>query len=172
MRRYEVPRVAFINKLDCMGADPWKVLSQGGSSFKVVDCILCLKAYHEWKLAGEIGIWRYGGIVKISSSHRGLPSSLFSGASADESSDKSDMIHQLLDVLHLLAEVFLKAFKVTNFLSSFDQFGVKLLKTLLIECADAGEFSLNDKLIDLVLEQAVKEFSALLVNRKNQALFT
>ncbi|XP_028548359.1 elongation factor G-1, mitochondrial-like, partial [Dendrobium catenatum] len=28
MRRYEVPRVAFINKLDCMGADPWKVLSQ------------------------------------------------------------------------------------------------------------------------------------------------
>uniref|UniRef100_A0A7N0ZTQ2 Elongation factor G, mitochondrial n=1 Tax=Kalanchoe fedtschenkoi TaxID=63787 RepID=A0A7N0ZTQ2_KALFE len=28
MRRYEVPRVAFINKLDRMGADPWKVLSQ------------------------------------------------------------------------------------------------------------------------------------------------
>ncbi|KAL0922653.1 hypothetical protein M5K25_006655 [Dendrobium thyrsiflorum] len=151
-------------------------LEKGGSSFKVVDCILCLKAYHEWKLAGEIGIWRYGGIVKISSSHRGFPSSLFSGASADESSDKSDMIHdhQLLDVLHLLAEVFLKDFKVTNFLSSFDQFGVRLLETLLIECADAGEFSLNDTvdwqhvLIDMVLEQAVKEFSALLVTRKNQ----
>lgn len=28
MRRYEVPRVAFINKLDRMGADPWKVLDQ------------------------------------------------------------------------------------------------------------------------------------------------
>lgn len=28
MRRYEVPRLAFINKLDRMGADPWKVLSQ------------------------------------------------------------------------------------------------------------------------------------------------
>lgn len=28
MRRYDVPRVAFINKLDRMGADPWKVLSQ------------------------------------------------------------------------------------------------------------------------------------------------
>ena len=28
MRRYEVPRVAFINKLDRMGADPWKVLNQ------------------------------------------------------------------------------------------------------------------------------------------------
>lgn len=28
MRRYEVPRLGFINKLDRMGADPWKVLNQ------------------------------------------------------------------------------------------------------------------------------------------------
>lgn len=28
MRRYEVPRLAFINKLDRMGADPWKVINQ------------------------------------------------------------------------------------------------------------------------------------------------
>lgn len=28
MKRYEVPRIAFINKLDRMGADPWKVLNQ------------------------------------------------------------------------------------------------------------------------------------------------
>lgn len=28
MRRYEVPRLAFINKLDRMGADPWRVLNQ------------------------------------------------------------------------------------------------------------------------------------------------
>ena len=28
MRRYEVPRLAFINKLDRAGADPWKVLQQ------------------------------------------------------------------------------------------------------------------------------------------------
>ena len=25
MRRYQVPRIAFINKLDRMGANPWKV---------------------------------------------------------------------------------------------------------------------------------------------------
>lgn len=28
MRRYNVPRVAFINKLDRSGADPWKVIDQ------------------------------------------------------------------------------------------------------------------------------------------------
>ncbi|CAI0449262.1 unnamed protein product [Linum tenue] len=34
MRRYEVPRVAFINKLDRMGADPWKVLSQARAKLR------------------------------------------------------------------------------------------------------------------------------------------
>ncbi|GFZ00668.1 translation elongation factor EFG/EF2 protein [Actinidia rufa] len=34
MRRYDVPRVAFINKLDRMGADPWKVLNQARSKLR------------------------------------------------------------------------------------------------------------------------------------------
>lgn len=34
MTRYEVPRLAFINKLDRMGADPWKVLNQARSKLQ------------------------------------------------------------------------------------------------------------------------------------------
>ncbi|KAI5647425.1 hypothetical protein M9H77_33430 [Catharanthus roseus] len=34
MRRYEVPRLAFINKLDRMGADPWKVLDQARTKLR------------------------------------------------------------------------------------------------------------------------------------------
>ncbi|KAG6780918.1 hypothetical protein POTOM_013797 [Populus tomentosa] len=34
MGRYEVPRLAFINKLDRMGADPWKVLNQARSKLR------------------------------------------------------------------------------------------------------------------------------------------
>ncbi|KAK9910938.1 hypothetical protein M0R45_034872 [Rubus argutus] len=34
MKRYEVPRIAFINKLDRMGADPWKVLNQARSKLR------------------------------------------------------------------------------------------------------------------------------------------
>ncbi|GAU20042.1 hypothetical protein TSUD_381330 [Trifolium subterraneum] len=34
MRRYEVPRIAFINKLDRMGADPWKVINQARSKLR------------------------------------------------------------------------------------------------------------------------------------------
>ncbi|XP_050910056.1 elongation factor G-1, mitochondrial-like [Lathyrus oleraceus] len=34
MRRYEVPRLAFINKLDRMRADPWKVMNQARSKLR------------------------------------------------------------------------------------------------------------------------------------------
>lgn len=34
MKRYEIPRVAFINKLDRMGADPWKVLNQARAKLR------------------------------------------------------------------------------------------------------------------------------------------
>ncbi|CAN6704041.1 unnamed protein product [Malus baccata var. baccata] len=34
MKRYEVPRIAFINKLDRMGADPWKVLNQARAKLR------------------------------------------------------------------------------------------------------------------------------------------
>jgi elongation factor G len=40
MRRYEVPRLAFINKCDRMGADPWKVLNQVNSNSTCLFCIL------------------------------------------------------------------------------------------------------------------------------------
>ncbi|KAJ0113394.1 hypothetical protein Patl1_00160 [Pistacia atlantica] len=70
MRRYEVPRLAFINKLDRMGADPWKVLSQARSKLRhhcaavqvpmgleedfegLVDLVQ-LKAYHFQGSSGE-----------------------------------------------------------------------------------------------------------------------
>ena len=35
MRRYDVPRVVFINKLDRVGANPWKVLAQAREKLKL-----------------------------------------------------------------------------------------------------------------------------------------
>lgn len=35
-----------------------------GSSAKVVDSVLALKAYHDWRLSGGSGLWKYGGSVK------------------------------------------------------------------------------------------------------------
>lgn len=39
-------------------------LEKGGSSAKVVNCILALKAYSDWKQTGGNGFWKYGGNLK------------------------------------------------------------------------------------------------------------
>lgn len=44
MRRYDVPRLAFINKLDRMGADPWKVLGQ----------VCCIDFYGKWYMDDRV----------------------------------------------------------------------------------------------------------------------
>lgn len=39
-------------------------LEKGGSSAKVVNCILALKSYSDWKQTGGNGFWKYGGNLK------------------------------------------------------------------------------------------------------------
>ncbi|XWS31769.1 hypothetical protein CRYUN_Cryun23aG0104600 [Craigia yunnanensis] len=39
-------------------------LEQGGKSARVVNCVLALKSYNEWKLIGGNGVWKFGGNVK------------------------------------------------------------------------------------------------------------
>ncbi|KAG9134050.1 hypothetical protein Leryth_004736 [Lithospermum erythrorhizon] len=42
-------------------------LEQGGKSSRIVNCVLALKSYSEWKQKGEIGVWKFGGNPKPSS---------------------------------------------------------------------------------------------------------
>ncbi|XP_074573949.1 kinesin-like protein KIN-14F [Curcuma longa] len=148
-------------------------LEKGGSSAKVVDCILCLQGYHEWKLAGGIGVWRYGGTVKITNMSRGLPSSLLSGSS-DKSLDDYNLQNnqQLSEFLHSTTEATLEDSRATDALDIiFNQFGAQLLKAVFSESSDAEEFPVKEKVgkfIDLVLEQAVKEFYIHLISHKNK----
>ena len=43
MKRYKVPRIAFINKMDRMGSDPWKIVGQAQISqeFALYSGFLC-----------------------------------------------------------------------------------------------------------------------------------
>ncbi|KAG5235953.1 kinesin motor family protein [Salix suchowensis] len=146
-------------------------LEKGGSSSKVVDCILCLKGYYEWKQAGGIGVWRYGGLVKIESFQKGSPSSLVGSESADESVDESESSQheQVLEFLHLSSEVSIEETKTANALAFlFDHFGLRLLQAYLQEINGVEELPLNGMVIDSLLRKAVKDFSALLVSQGTQ----
>lgn len=113
--------------------------AQEGSSSKVVDCILCLKGYYQWKLSGAVGVWRYGGTVKITSLPRGYPSSTNSSENDDEYLDE-----YLDDFVHLSSEVSFEESRAVNTLAFlFDRFGLKLLQAYLREAIRTEELPLN-----------------------------
>lgn len=119
---------------------------QGGSSNKVVDCILCLKGYYEWKLSGGVGVWRYGGTVRITSLPKRSPSSIVGSESADESLDESEssQYEQLLEFLHLSEEFLNEETKTANALAFlFDHFGLRLLQAYLRETDGIEDLPLN-----------------------------
>ncbi|KAL2507619.1 P-loop nucleoside triphosphate hydrolase superfamily protein with CH (Calponin-like proteiny) domain [Forsythia ovata] len=43
-------------------------LEQGGKSSRIVNCVLALKSYSEYKQAGGNGVWKFGGNVKTTAS--------------------------------------------------------------------------------------------------------
>ncbi|GFZ12695.1 kinesin-like protein 1 [Actinidia rufa] len=111
-------------------------LEKGGSSSKLVDCILCLKGYCEWKQAGGIGVWRYGGTIRITSFPKGSPSLLVGSESVDESVDESEssQYDQLLEFLHLSSDIAVEESKAANALTFlFDSFGLGLLQSYLTD---------------------------------------
>ncbi|XP_039061143.1 kinesin-like protein KIN-14F [Hibiscus syriacus] len=146
-------------------------VEKGGSMNKIVDCILCLKGYYEWKQAGGIGVWRYGGTAKITAFPKGLPRSLIGSETADGSLDgsESSQYEQLLEFFHLSNEVTIEESKTVNALAFlFDCFGLCLLQAYLRESNGIDEFPLNTTLIDALIRKIVKDFSALLVYQGTQ----
>ncbi|XP_047340981.1 kinesin-like protein KIN-14F [Impatiens glandulifera] len=143
-------------------------LEKGGSSSKVVDCILCLKGYYEWKQAGGTGVWRYGGTVRIVSFPKGSPSAFVGSESTDESVDESEssQYEQLLEFLHLSDEVAAEESNAANALNIlFDGFALGILKAYLSETNGFEDVPLNSMVIDAILRKIVKDLSAQIVSQ-------
>ncbi|KAL4311334.1 hypothetical protein GQ457_01G007380 [Hibiscus cannabinus] len=146
-------------------------MEKGGSINKVVDCILCLKGYHEWKKAGGVGVWRYGGTVKIASSTNDLPHALSVSATerpADETGEELELskYEQLRDFIQLSNEASIEESKTANALTFlFDRFGLWILEAYLTDGNIDEKFPLNAMVIDSFLSKVVNDFSTLLVSQ-------
>ncbi|XP_010514796.1 PREDICTED: kinesin-like protein KIN-14F [Camelina sativa] len=155
-------------------------LEKGGSSNKVVDCILCLKGFYEWKQAGGVGVWRYGGTVRIvsfnpkGSSPRQQYGVGSESTTTDESvsldeSESSSQYDQLLDFLHLSNEISTEESETAISLSFlFDHFALQLLQAYIKESDGSNDLPLNEMVIDSLLNKVVKDFSAILVSQGTQ----
>ncbi|GER52710.1 kinesin motor family protein [Striga asiatica] len=145
-------------------------LEKGGSSGKVVECILCLKGYYEWKQSGGRGVWRYGGTVRITSSGKDSPPSLVSSESVDESVDDSEssQYDQLMEFLHLSTDTLEESSAANVLTFMFDYFSLGLLQSYMTETNGFDERPINSTVIDTVLKKVAKEFSELLVSQGRQ----
>jgi len=92
---------------------------QGGKSARVVNCILALKSYNEWKQSGGIGTWKYGGNLKPSSCGGGKlfmrknSEPFMSSFSRMSSGDPSSFDEQFRDLSEAVSELF--CFLVSRF---------------------------------------------------------
>lgn len=59
----------FLDAIQEMGIPTfeWSDLEQGGKTSRIVNCVLAMKAYNEWKQGGGNGIFKFGGNSKSSS---------------------------------------------------------------------------------------------------------
>ncbi|XP_051135098.1 kinesin-like protein KIN-14F isoform X2 [Andrographis paniculata] len=145
-------------------------VEKGGSSSKVVDCILCLKGYYEWKQSGGVGVWKYGGTVRITSQPKDLPSSVVSSESADESLDDSEssQYDPLMEFFHLYTNS-LEDSRAANILTfMFDYYSIGLLQAYVTETNAFEDIPLNSMVTDIVIRKVVKDFSELLDSQGNQ----
>ncbi|PIA58345.1 hypothetical protein AQUCO_00500341v1, partial [Aquilegia coerulea] len=144
-------------------------IEKGGSSIKVVDCILCLKGYYEWKQAGGIGTWRYGGTVKITALPKDSASSITCATVEDDLFDLFPHDQQFLQYLKLSTEASVEKDKAHNALAFlFDRFGLGLLQSYLTHLNGTVDAPLNAMLIDTLLKKVVKDFKGMLFSHSNQ----
>ncbi|KAL3843513.1 hypothetical protein ACJIZ3_000916 [Penstemon smallii] len=60
----------FLDALEQLGVPAFEAsdLEQGGKSSRIVNCILALRSYNDWKEGGGNGVWKFGGSSKPPSS--------------------------------------------------------------------------------------------------------
>ncbi|KAD3338160.1 hypothetical protein E3N88_33681 [Mikania micrantha] len=64
----------FLVAVEQMGLPTFEAsdLEQGGKSSRIVNCVLALKSYNEWKQAGGHGTWKFGGTVKPATPNKNI----------------------------------------------------------------------------------------------------
>ncbi|WFD26328.1 Elongation factor G, mitochondrial [Malassezia nana] len=110
MRRYSVPRLSFINKMDRAGANPWRVIDQIRSKLRMPAAAVQVPIGAEDQFAGVVDLVRWkavynegtkGNLVRESDE---IPAEVLELAKAK----RQELIEQLSDVDNDMAEIFIE----------------------------------------------------------------
>lgn len=116
MRRYNVPRISFINKMDRAGANPWRVIDQLRNKLKIPAAAVQIPIGAEDDFKGVIDLVRWKAVrnegekgLNIVESDE-IPAELLELAKAK----RNELIEQVADVDDQLADIFLAEEEITN----------------------------------------------------------
>lgn len=116
MRRYNVPRVSFINKMDRAGANPWRVIDQVRSKLKMPAAAVQVPIGAEDAFEGLIDLIRWktiynegekGSVIRESDE---IPESLLEFAKQK----RAELVEQVAEVDDEMTEIFLEEREPTN----------------------------------------------------------
>lgn len=108
MRRYNVPRVTFVNKMDRMGADPWRLIQQVNQKLKMPAAAIQVPIGAEGELKGVVNI-----IDRVSLYNEGSQGEIIRVAEVPEEllalveEKRALLIETLADVDDEIAEIYL-----------------------------------------------------------------
>lgn len=108
MKRYSIPRIAFINKLDRMGANPWEVIEKVKSKLRQVAVPVQIPIGIEGGLKGLVDLVRmcaitFSGPNGDQMENGEIPSELLAGAKAR----RAELVSALANVDDQIAEFYL-----------------------------------------------------------------
>ncbi|KIY97191.1 elongation factor EF-G [Monoraphidium neglectum] len=114
MRRYSVPRLVFVNKLDRVGADPWRVIQQGRDKLRLnaaaVQVPIGLEDFHEGVVDLVEGrAVRFGGKSGLEVLEGPVPEEM----KGEVEARRSELIERVSEVDDELAEKFLAEEPIT-----------------------------------------------------------
>lgn len=110
MRRYAVPRISFINKMDRAGANPWRVIDQIRGKLKMKCAAVQIPIGAEDEFAGVVDlvrwktVWNEGEKGISVREEDGVPSDL----EAFAKEKRQELIEQLSEVDDAMADIFLE----------------------------------------------------------------
>ncbi|KAJ3019437.1 Elongation factor G, mitochondrial [Thoreauomyces humboldtii] len=108
MKRYNIPRICFINKMDRAGANPWRVLEQLRTKLRLTAAAVQIPIGAEGGLLGVVDLVKMkayyndgekGEIIRVED----IPADLVDAATAK----RAELVEQIADVDDEVAEIFL-----------------------------------------------------------------
>ncbi|KAL1875309.1 hypothetical protein VTK73DRAFT_10146 [Phialemonium thermophilum] len=110
MKRYNVPRISFVNKMDRMGANPWKAVEQINSKLKIAAAAVQIPIGSEKEFEGVVDLIDMKTIRN--EGHRGVNLKVTNDVPEDlrefAEQKRQELIEKLADVDDEIAELFLE----------------------------------------------------------------